>query len=337
MIIQTEEEVVPWLKQRLTQSLADSKITLSDNGKILAEAKVQNAAQVTVSINISSLDVKYREILSAALDSTLIRRTVCQRHFDERDGYDECQIRAIDGSQLQMSPRLPNRELVALAQNLEVKGAGKIYLVHDTNFLYRRYGSLVFSHLAQTYDRFEIRTPRLAVLEIEASAYRNTKQENRWKRRAALAAFGELLRLQDQGAQLVPDIPSEQLLRSFSDIAGKGWADAWIRREIHDFTKKIQGATSPQHVVFVTSDLANALAAKAEGIWTLYMTTTADQDASITLDSAAFARLIVALSVYFERVSLKIESLGKKETHEIRGDWPGKTTLHWKDSAVLIG
>ena len=93
---------------------------------------------------------------------------------------------------------------------------------------------------------------------------------------------------------------------------------------------------TPQRVVFVTSDLANALAAKAEGIWTLYLTTTADQNESINLDSVAFARLVVALSVYLGRVSFKTESLGKKEAYEIRGDWLGKTTLNWKDFAVVI-
>lgn len=325
--------MVAWLKQRLAQSGVDSKVTLSDNGRILVDGKAHNPDQISISINVFSQDAKYREALSAALDSALIRPTICQRHFDERYGYDECPIRAIDGSQLGMlMPR--NRDLMTLARHLEVEGTGRVYLVHDTNFLYRRYGSLVFSHLSQTYDRFEIRTPRLAVLEIEASAHRHMKQENRWKRRAALAAFGELLRLQEQGAQLLPDIPSD-LLRPFSDIAGKGWADAWIRREIHDFTKNIQ-TMIPQHVVFVTSDLANALAAKVEGIWTLYLATTADQDGFMALDSAAFARLVVALSVYLERVSFKIESPAKKETYEIRGDWPGKTTLHWKDFAVMI-
>jgi hypothetical protein len=331
MIIQTEEEVVPWLKQRLAQSGVDSKVTLSDNGRILAEGKAHNPDQISISINVFSQDAKYRGALSAALDSALIRPTICQRHFDERYGYDECPIRAIDGSQLGV---FGSRDLATLAKHLEVKDAAKIYLVHDTNFLYRRYGSLVFSHLSRADSRFEIRTPRLAVLEIEALTHRDTKKESGWKRRAALAAFGELLRLQDRGAQLLPDIPSE-LLRPFSDIAGKGWGDAWIRREIHDFAKKILGAPS-QCVVFVTSDLANALAAKAEGIWTLYLATTADQNESINLDSVAFARLIVALSVYLERVSFKTESPGKKEAYEIRGDWLGKTTLHWKDLAVVI-
>jgi len=330
MIIQTEEEVVPWLEQKLVQSGPDSKITLSDNGRILAEAKIHDVDQATVSVNLLPQDAKSSDAYSAALDSTLIRSTFCQRHFDE--GYDEeCPIRAIDDSELKL---FGSRDLETLARYLEVERVDKIYLVHDTNFLYRRYGSLVFSYLSQTDGRFEIRTPRLAVLEIEASARRDTKQGSGWKRRAALAAFGELLRLQERGAQLLPDIPLE-LLRPFSDIAGKGWADAWIRREIHEFAKKIQGLV-PEHAVFVTSDLANALAAKAEGIWTLYLGTRADQEGSIILDTAAFARLIIAFSVYFERVSFEAESPNKKETCEIRGFWPGKTTLHWKDFAVMI-
>jgi len=331
MIIQTEEEVVPWIKQKLAQSGPDSKITLSDNGRILAEVKIRNADHDIVSVNLLPQDAKSSDAYSAALDSTLIRSTFCQRHFDERYGYEECPIRAIDGSQLRM---FGSRELITLTKYLGVEGADKIYLVHDTNFLYRRYGSLVFSHLSQADSRFEIRTPRLAVLEIEASTRRGAKEGSGWRRLAALAAFGELLKLQEQGAQLLPDIPTA-LLRPFSDIAGKGWADAWIRREIHEFAGKIQEA-SRQHAVFVTSDLANALAAKAEGIWTLYLGTRADQEGSIILDTAAFARLIVAFSVYFERVSFEAESPSKKDTCEIRGFWPGKTTLHWKDFAVMI-
>jgi len=61
-----------------------------------------------------------------------------------------------------------------------------------------------------------------------------------------------------KGAELMPELQREEI-HGFYEITGKGFADAWIRREILDyFSGRVEGVG----VVFLTCDVANSLAAQ---------------------------------------------------------------------------
>ncbi len=218
--------------------------------------------------------------------------------------------------------------------------ASSAYLIPDTNFLIRRYGSNLVVELTRRFKDFHLYIPRLAILEIESLPRQEKKkgsQNEKWAKRRAFSAFAELIRLRETGAELLPQQIEPRVMQSFSEIAGSGYTDAWIRREVHDFLEKLTNEKTQEHkakAFFLTSDLLNAFAAIAEGIDTLYLWESSDKDGSYEANYEKLGKFIVAMSVFFERVSMQIQSSKTTESYELTGVWSGKTIEDWKKDLV---
>jgi hypothetical protein len=222
---------------------------------------------------------------------------------------------------------------------------GDLQVVCDTNFLYRRYWSNLFKLLATARrsdgTKMKMMIPRLTVLELELASKRiddakKASVEKTWKQDASLAAFGELFRMLRSGAELLPPIDSS-LLQSFTDKAGKKNTDAWIRYEIHKFTENYRvTGVGPPALLFVTSDLSNALAAISEGINTSYIGTEMIEG-NIVVGYRQFVSFLVALSVFFGRMKILKESGWpdvKPEEFESTAFWEGKTIDDWAEDRL---
>ena len=143
--------------------------------------------------------------------------------------------------------------------------------------------------------------------------------------------------MRENGAELLPQQIEPRVMQSFSEIAGSGYTDAWIRREIHDFLEKLTSKNTQEHKVkafFLTSDLLNAFAAIAEGIDTIYLWESSDKDESYEANYEKLGKFIVAMSVFFEHVSMQIQSNKTTESYELTGVWSGKTIEDWKEDIV---
>jgi hypothetical protein len=204
-------------------------------------------------------------------------------------------------------------------------GEAGCFLVPDTNFLLRHYATNL--SLAEVIDeKLTMGIPRLAILELEAITQR---KEETWQKSQCFTAFADIMKLRDCGAILLDPI-SEATLRSFADIAGKGWADAWIRREIHN----LKNPPGPFEIFFLTSDFTNAFASNAEGISTLYI---ARKDLSEAVGLYRFVRLIVGMAILFETVEVASEVDGRKVTGgTFNGIWAGKSIRDWRDNLILF-
>jgi predicted PilT family ATPase len=218
--------------------------------------------------------------------------------------------------------------------------ASRAYLIPDTNVLIRRYGSNLVVELTRKFNDLRLYIPRLAILEIESLPRQEKKkgsQNEKWAKRRAFSAFAELIRLRENGAELLPQQIDPRVMQSFSEIAGSGYTDAWIRREVHDFLEKLTSEEKLEHkakVFFLTSDLLNAFAAIAEGIDTLYLWEPSDKDRSYEANYKKLGKFIVAMSVFFDRISMQIQSKGNTESYELTGVWSGKTIEDWKKDLV---
>jgi predicted PilT family ATPase len=214
--------------------------------------------------------------------------------------------------------------------------AERVCLIPDTNVLVRRYGSNLVLALIRRFKDFHLYIPRLAILEIESLAARKGRDQKLEKRRA-FSAFAELIRLRENGAELLPQQIDPRVMQSFSKIAGEGYADAWIRREVHDFIEKLPRDKPLEHkakAFFLTSDLLNAFAAIAEGIDTIYFWETNDKNQNYQANYQQLGKFIVAMSVFFERISMQIRSKKTTESYELTGVWSGKTIEDWKNDLV---
>jgi hypothetical protein len=214
----------------------------------------------------------------------------------------------------------------------------RVYLVPDTNFLVRRYGSNHVLTLTNKFKDFSLCIPRLAILEIESLATRKGRDRQLEKRRAFLA-LAEVIRLRENGAELLPRQIDPVVMETFSKIAGEGYADAWIRREVHDFVEQLPGGKPLEHrpkVFFLTSDLLNAFAAVAEGIDTIYFWETDSTNEGYRANARQVGRFAVAMSVFFEKILMQTKSKKSPESYELVGLWSGKTIEDWKNDLVQI-
>lgn len=266
----------------------------------------------------------------------------------KQDALSECLRQAgvvLVGMQLHTSKLKPQSEkhfkVETLAKWLSVIMSSEFvdsaYLILDTNFLIRRYGSNLVVDLTKKFRQFHLCIPRLVILEIERRATKKRGSENeKLAKRKSFSAFAELIRLRENGAELLPQI-DPRVMQSFSEIAGSGYADAWIRREIHDFGERFTGKLPLERTAkdfFLTSDLLNALAAIAEGIDTVYLWESSDREGSYEANYEKLGKFIVAMSVLFERTSMQIQSRKINESYEFTGVWSGKTINDWKEDLV---
>jgi rRNA-processing protein FCF1 len=209
------------------------------------------------------------------------------------------------------------------------------YIIVDTNMLLRHYCSNVLLRLLKetNFIKLHFRIPRLSILEIERQA--NEKKKSKTKR-LALFAMTEIMFLKANKAELLPQL-DVSLLTSFLEKAGSHMIDAWIRREVHDFASR-EGY--PQ-CLFMTRDLANGLAAWAEGLNSCYLSEREQDELFVETspeDTEQLAELILNAAVTFETIRMDIYTDGvtRDTSYQIEGIWSGKTPYHWRDDCVRV-
>lgn len=205
-----------------------------------------------------------------------------------------------------------------------------LVLVPDTNFFMRHYCSSILLPLLgqEDFRKLRFRLPRLVIFEIEAICNRAKKGSP--KKRLAFYAIREVLFLMQQFAAHFPEVDIN-LLTGFSKIAGKGFADSWIRREIHDFIEfKGEG------VIFLTADLMNALAATAEGLDVFYFAKK-DENVKPIRNIEQLAELIIDIAITFEKIKIDvIVGNEPKASLLVEGMWRGKTPSDWQKDCIRI-
>lgn len=205
------------------------------------------------------------------------------------------------------------------------------FLLPDTGIILNRYISNILFHNLEVSIRLKLqfRIPRLVVLELERQS--NDKDI---RKRMAYDALGDILHLNYQMLpRMKPDIISK-----FSDIAGKGFADSLIRFEVEEFrlspTWKRPKPSTPHNILFLCCDLANALAASAEDLPTLYFAREPFDKKQINVPFDLLSDLLYIISVEFDSICLVLKSKGKKEEMKISSMWSGKTAGQWRDCVM---
>lgn len=223
------------------------------------------------------------------------------------------------------------------------KTVGK-FLVPDTNFIYRHYGSTVLARLLDSdFAGLKFRIPRLVVLEIERRGNAPKPKElvpGRNKRLAFYAAseinyLRQKLSANSYSFDMLAPLDGS-LLGSFSDIAGTQFVDTLIRQEIHD-TVSSGFLGEPGNVLFLTCDLMNALAGEAEGIRSCYFNRLPQDSYFVGNDGwEQLSDFIIATAMLFDEIRLDVILEGDTiySSSLFRGMWGGKTTSQWYSNCV---
>jgi hypothetical protein len=267
-----------------------------------------------------------------------------------------------------------NNNFVNWFENICSSIGHNVHLIPDTNFFRRYYYSNFFKQILLTNERLSIKIPRLVILEIEnkynksshskSEQYngdiKNNKKEraeddnnkiiktyNRLKeKRLSLYTIREILIMKREGAEVLPE-PEIPLLESFSRAAGTGFADHWIRREISEYAKRqtavferdksgnVVNADRPV-IVFITSDIMNALVANSEGLTTIYFSRKEDDIINLGFgEYTKLAKLIFNTAIQFGECNCIIKYNNKIEKFRLIGMWNGKSTYDWQNDFLM--
>lgn len=237
----------------------------------------------------------------------------------------------------------------------------------DTNIIIYRTLSRVLLNRMSTFQEIarRIRIPRLVLLELEAKYGRakddykrstealyaleieestqktrktalkkpkiqKSREEHEREVSLMLSAQIEVQRLKALGGQITFSPLSAELLAAYYNHAGKGFADAFIRKEILDST----GGGIPFRAIFFTRDLMNALAACAENLDTFYFSN-ADPDRShFDVSNDQIVDVIIETAVAFGEIHL--DGLVPRKHVVLRGMWPTKSNIDWLAERVLM-
>lgn len=223
----------------------------------------------------------------------------------------------------------------------------QILLAPDTNFIKRRYASGLLRRLGGSrFRNLHFCLPTLVILEIEAIHNRNKKAvENLEKRmsgrkdrktvdskdkdehfkasaemRESLIATKEVLFLREVGALLLPS-NIEEIRSNFLENAGKGFADIYIRKEIHDAVERAN-----LNIRFLTCDLMNALSAVSEGLPSFYFSRVKSEKYYLSVEYETcleqLADLIIDTTTTFGEITLNASSTaGKKDSKLLKWKW----------------
>lgn len=122
----------------------------------------------------------------------------------------------------------------------------------------------------------------------------------------------------------------------FSDRAGKGFSDMWIRKEIHDMirTEKIIA----KKTVFLTCDLMNSMAAEAEVLTSCYFSRYPQEYYALKRYEGQFFDFVMANAVVFGKIKIELlDGNGTlKGSHIIESVWNGKTTAEWYSDCLRV-
>jgi hypothetical protein len=204
------------------------------------------------------------------------------------------------------------------------------YLVPDTNFIYRHYSSTILARqLGSAFTDLNFLLPNLVILEIERKGNLNKGKDKRMSFYAAREIY--FLKQKTRFSMLPPLFPS--LMSSFSEKAGKGLVDMWIRKEIHDVVEN--DFYSNESIMFLTCDLMNALAAEAEGLETCYFSKM-PQGSFFVQDKEQLSDFLLATAIVHEKIRVDVILKGDivDYSYVLEGIWNGKTTSQWYSDCV---
>ena len=208
-------------------------------------------------------------------------------------------------------------------------------LIPDTNIVVDHViTSLNFIMENPFIGKRSINIPRLLILELEARANRKTNDDPEKLRikRETMFAYEELILLKESGATMLGSL-DRQTHEGFTNIAGKGNTDSWIRREVHDAEDNdtIESGKKP---LFITRDMINSLSMVSEGVETIYVSKHENYPENPrTLNLEQIAKLIISCSILFEKVE-DVFVNGKKAS--FTGVWNGKSATDWIKDKIMV-
>ena len=105
--------------------------------------------------------------------------------------------------------------------------------------------------------------------------------------------------------------------------------DAWIRKEVQD---QIESQDGSEASVFITCDLANSMAAIAEGIPCIYLGTHLRglNPNSHGASHISFSQFLLSLGVRLDEIDIKVIEPSSTKVSCIQSMRPGKSTDEWK-------
>lgn len=223
-----------------------------------------------------------------------------------------------------------------LKRAISITGIGG-YIVPDTNIMYRCYYSnflkLILSEITGPYAVTRILIPRLLVLEIENKFNRSPERSK--EKRIAYNSMGELHKIISDGGLFSSKI-DYSLLREFSNVAGKKFADSFIRMEISKY--HIDDYSSPskysfQHpITFFTCDEMNAMAGSAEGLNCVYFY----RSNRLRKKNLDIASIVYHTAIQFADCNFSIKTAKSEKYFEVKGIWEGKSPSDWKMDSIMI-
>jgi hypothetical protein len=198
-----------------------------------------------------------------------------------------------------------------------------------------------------------MKIPRLVVIEIEHKYNTGKKKDVKnipdarrpeydigKETRISFQTMKEILSIRKDGASILPNL-NMSLLHSFTPLAGRGFADTWIRREISDYLSQINqqivpASTLRSNVAFVTSDIMNALAATAEDISTFYVFRLQTEKREFNIFYSSLPDLIFNTAIQFGECDFIVRIKGKNDKYKVVGMWSGKTVHDWQNENIIL-
>lgn len=230
---------------------------------------------------------------------------------------------------------------------------GELLLIPDTNFLLNCYYSNYLRKIIQeNKDHVSLALSRLTLFEIErrlnefsakiescqdaidkgkeAEVNRGLIERYKREKRLGFKVIGEIGEIIGDGGTMIPY--NENLIKQFPRTSGIKFADASIRMEINDFARNTRFSDKPKEVIFLTSDLLNALMSIAENMNTIYIYNTGQ----INNKNLVTNNLIYTSTVFFEKCTIVIKSNNstKEEKFVLNSMWEGKSPEEWANKKV---
>ena len=232
------------------------------------------------------------------------------------------------------------------------KIASKI-MVFDTNFVIRHYFSgIIVPHFGkEELTKMSLLMPRMVILEIERLGNAKQNENKRGKKslsvsksieekdkRLAFYATREIYDLRKMVTyDLIPMYDPSSIVE-FANRTGKGFGDAWIRKEIHDMIGHRHKGIDAEKIVLITCDLMNSMAAEAEGLTSCYFSRLPKNEFNVNGYENQFCDFFVSNAVIFGGVNIDVlASNGEtKDSFSVEGAWNGKTTSEWYSDSLRL-
>jgi hypothetical protein len=239
----------------------------------------------------------------------------------------------------------------------------KVHLIPDTNIIRRLYYTNYLKRMViEDQSHMTIALPRLGILEVENKYNSNKRSEKksptdqkektsyleREKKKAreriiSYQSMGEILSMKNDGAKVLPAYDMD-LIRAFPSEAGRGNADALIRREVSSsrpYLIKTQLRSgkieTSSNILFLTCDLMNSLAAIAEDLNTIYFYRPENSiPASRRISHDKLSGIVFNTAIHFGECDVMIRWKEKERRLKIKGTWPGKSAYEWQYDFIEV-